>query len=55
MADLVADDGANGAVVVGGWGIGIKEGRLQDGGGEVEAVVEREIDGVDGLRIHAPL
>ena len=55
MADLVADDGADGAVVGGGGGLGIEEGRLQDGGGEVEAVVEREVDGVDGLRRHAPL
>ena len=55
VADLVADDGADGAVVVGGGGLGIEEGRLQDGGGEVEAVVQREVDGVDGLRGHAPL
>ncbi len=39
----------------GGGGLGIEEGWLQDGGGEVEAVVEREVDGVDGLRGHAPL
>ena len=55
MADLVADDGADGAVVVRGGGFGIEEGWLQDGGGEVEAVVERKVDGVDGLRTHAPL
>ena len=55
MADLVADDGADGAVVVGGGGLGIEEGRLQDGGREVEAVVEWKVDGVDGLRGHAPL
>ena len=55
VADLVADDGADGSVVVGGGGLGIEEGWLQDGGGEVEAVVERKIDGVDGLRGHAPL
>ena len=28
---------------------------MQDGCGEVKAVVERKIDGVDGLRSHAPL
>ena len=55
VADLVADDGADGSVVGGGGGLGIEEGRLQDGGGEVEAVVEREVDGVDGLRGHGPL
>jgi hypothetical protein len=55
VTDLVADDGADGAVVGGGGSFGIEERRLQDGGGEVEAVVEREVDGVDGLGRHAPL
>src|ERR1700734_99121 len=55
VADLVADDGADGSVVVRGRAGGVEEGRLQDGGGEVEAVVEGKIDGVDGLRGHAPL
>ena len=55
VADLVADDGADGAVVVSGGAVGIEEGRLQDCCGEVEAVVERQVDGVDSLRIHAPL
>ena len=55
VGDLVADDGADGAVVGGVGRRGIEERRLQDGGGEVEAVVERKVDGVDGLRIHAPL
>ena len=42
-------EGADGTVVVGGGARGIEEGRLQDCGGEVEAVVERKIDCVDGL------
>ncbi len=55
VADLVADDGADGSVVVGGGTFGIEEGWLEDGGGEVEAIVEREVHGVDGLGSHAPL
>ena len=51
MADLMADDGADGSVVVRCGGLGVEEWRLQDGGGEVEAVVERQINGVDGLRV----
>ena len=55
VGDLVADDGADGAVVGGVGRGGVEEGWLENGGGEVEAVVERKIDGVDGLRLHAPL
>ncbi len=55
VADLVADDGADGAVVVRGGSLGIEEGGLKNSGGEVETVVEREVDGVDGLGRHAPL
>ena len=55
VGDFVADDGADGAVVGGVGGLGIEERAAEDGGGEVEAVVEREVDGVDGLRRHGPL
>ena len=54
VGDLVADDGSDGSVVGGVGSLGIEEGRLEDGGGEVERVVEREVDGVYGLRLHGP-
>ncbi len=55
VGDLVADDGADSAVVRGGRRPGVEEGRLEDGGGEVEPVVERQVDGIDGLGRHTPL
>src|SRR6266568_4398742 len=54
VADLVSDDGTDSAVVGRGGSVGVKERWLQDGGGEVERVLQREIDGVDGLRRHGP-
>src|SRR5580700_2930127 len=55
VADLVADDGADGSVVRGCRRFGVEEGRLQNGGREVQRIVQRHVDGVDGLRFHAPL
>src|SRR5438874_3183057 len=54
MADLVPDGGANRAVVGGGVRLRIEERRFQNGSGEVESVLEREIQGVDRLRSHPP-
>ena len=54
MADLVADDGAHGAVVVRGVRIHVEERGLDDSRGKVQRVLEREIDGIDGLRGHPP-
>jgi hypothetical protein len=55
VADLVADHGADGAVVHRVVGLQVEEGRLQDGGREHDLVGERVVVGVDGLRRHAPL
>src|SRR6059058_3192194 len=54
MADLVPDGGANRAVVGGGVRLRIEERRFQNGSGEVESVLEWEIQGVDRLRSHPP-
>jgi hypothetical protein len=55
VAYFVTDDSSDGAVVRGGWSLGVKEGWLENGGGEVEAVIERQVNGVDGLRGQGPL
>ena len=54
VADFVTDDGADGAIVGRGGGLRIEERRLQNGGREVERVLQREIDGIHRLRRHAP-
>src|ERR1035437_5964346 len=53
--DLVPNDGSDRPIVRGGGRLGIEERRLQNRGRKVEAVVQREVDGVDGLGLHAPL
>src|SRR5205814_6962067 len=54
MADLVPDGGADRAIVGGSVRLRIEERRVQNGSGEVESVLEREIQGVDRLRSHPP-
>ena len=55
VADLVADDDADAAVVLRRIGPGIEERRLQDRGGEVHRVLQRQVHRVDRLRRHPPL
>ena len=55
VADLVADDRADGAVVHRRVRRRIEERRLQDAGGEDDLVLEAAVVGVDGLRRHGPL
>src|SRR5437764_14628977 len=54
MADLVPDGGADRAIVGGSVRLRIEERRVQNGSGEVESVLDREIQCVDGLRSHSP-
>src|SRR5438552_1963407 len=54
MADLVPDGGADRAIVGGSVRLRIEERRVQNGSGEVESVLEREIQGVDRLWSHPP-
>ena len=54
VADLVADDDADGAVVHGVGGVEVERRRLQDSGGEDDLVEERVVVGVRGRRRHAP-
>ena len=54
MAHLVAYHTANAAIVGRVVGVGVEEGRLQDGGGEANLVGGGVVVGVDGLRSHAP-
>ena len=54
VADLVADDGADAAIIDRRVGIGIEEGRLQDRGREDDLVPHRIGVGVDLHRSHAP-
>jgi hypothetical protein len=55
VADLVADDRADAAVVGGVVGLGVEERRLQDRGREHDLVHPRVVVGVDRLRGHQPL
>jgi hypothetical protein len=55
VADLVADHGADAAVVDRVVRVGVEERRLQDRGREHDLVHLRVVVGVDGLRRHAPL
>ncbi len=54
VADLVADGGADLAIVHRVVGVGIEEGRLQDAGREHDLVERRIVIGVVGRRRHAP-
>src|SRR5262249_21614250 len=54
MTDLVSNNSADRAIVVRVVGVGIEIWRLEDGGREVQSVLKREIDGIDGLRSHPP-
>ena len=54
VADLVADNGPDRAVVIGRVCLGVEERRLEDGGGEVQRVLHRQVDRVDQLRVHPP-
>src|SRR5205085_11568001 len=54
VTDLVADDRSDRAIIEGRVGIGVEERLLQDSGGEVERVLDREVDRVHGLRSHPP-
>src|SRR5438552_18632977 len=54
MADLVPDGGADRTIVGSRIGLGIEEGRLQNGSGEIEAVLEWEIQRVDRLGSYPP-
>src|SRR5947208_9255558 len=55
VADLVADDGAGGAVVHDGVALRVEVRRLQHRGRKVERIHRREIYRIDQLRIHDPL
>ncbi len=55
VADLVADHCADGAVVHRVVGSTVEERRLQDRGREHQAVLQRHVHRVDGLRQHRPL
>ena len=55
VPDLVADDGADPAVVPGVVGVGVEEGRLEDGGREDDLVQAGVVVRVHGLRRHEPL
>lgn len=55
MRDLMPDDGADGAIVLRRIAVGIKKWGLQGGGGEVQRIHRRQIDGIDRLRFHHPL
>ena len=54
VAYLVADDGADRAVVERVVAIGVEEGELQDGSGEDDLVPQGVVVGVDRLRRHEP-
>ena len=54
MADFMADDGADAAVIDGRISLGIKKRRLQDGGGEHHLVHWRVVIGVDHCWCHEP-
>lgn len=54
MADLVADDGADRAIVRSGRCRGIIERRLQDRGREVKRILQWQVDSVHRLRRHRP-
>ena len=55
VADLVADDRADAAVVLGRLGVRREERLLQDAGREADLVGAGVVVGVDGLRQHEPL
>ena len=55
VADFMADDGADGAIVDGVVRVGVEERRLQDGRGEDDFIHRRAVIGVHRLRRHAPL
>ena len=55
MAHLVSDHAADGTVVDGVVGIGVKEWGLQDGCGEADLVGGWVVVGIDGLGRHQPL
>ena len=54
VADLVADHRADRAVIIGRVGVAVVERRLEDSGGEVHRILQRQEDGVDGLRAKPP-
>ncbi len=54
VADLMADDGADAAIVLGWVCLGVEEGRLEDAGRQDEAVGEGVVEGVHRLRRRAP-
>src|SRR5436853_7550628 len=54
MADLMSNGGAGGTVVGRSVGVRIEKWRLQNCSREVESVLERKIEGINGLRIHPP-
>ena len=54
MGHLVADNHANGAIVAGFIGIGVKVRRLQDTGGEADLVARGLVIGINRLRGHEP-
>ena len=55
VGDLVADDPADAAVIDRRIGVGIEEGRLEDGGREDDLVLHRRVISVHRLRGHSPL
>src|SRR5271157_3719333 len=54
VADFMADDRADRAIVRGGGGQRVEERRLEDGGREVQCVLQWKIYSVDRLRGHGP-
>ena len=55
MANLVADDRSDGAVVRGVGSLRIEKRRLQNGCRKTQGIVQRQIHRVHGLRRHGPL
>src|SRR3984885_3535821 len=55
VADLMADDGADGAIVRSRRRGGIEERRLQNRGREVKRILQRQVHRVHRLRRHGPL
>src|SRR5271165_4626111 len=54
MADFMADDGTDRAIVGGGRGQRVEERWLENGRRKVQCVLQRKIDGIDRLRGHGP-
>src|SRR5690242_11864284 len=54
MADFVTDNRTDGAVVERVGRFGVEKWRLENGGREVQRILQRQVDGIHGLRRHRP-